>query len=430
MESSEPVYRALLSVDVANSGSRDTEGSLRLRAALLTSLIEAFRAAGIDWERCVVEDRGDGVIVHVPPEFPKPRLINPVLNHLSDSLRHHNRYAGPNDQVRVRAAVHAGDLRADVHGLTGTPKVLLGRLLDSTPLRQALADAPPTATVALIVSESIWDDVVSQGARGLDPDLFTQVTVRAKETVARAWITVIGHGAPTISGTRSEPSPPDRTPASPVVHNYGGININGGTVHGDVVSHKVVHGSEVRVTPTEQPKEQPSTPVDPSKWAPTSIYTTDDDGEPLKAALVRLLHAFDLEIVAELPVQRGSWFQRVWVGLRRGADSEGVQKRLRKVEQAVELQHIGRVQADIDRTKADAIAVLLGAMTAESDAVVRLGSLVLVKRSGSLSVCTISETAAAELDARADLVGDPARMLSFLDGRVDTGRPLRPELEG
>ncbi|HVK21773.1 MAG TPA: hypothetical protein VM677_10480 [Actinokineospora sp.] len=239
MKSAEPQYYALLSFDVANSGPRNTIGSVRLRGVLRAALTEACAEAGFDLADCAPDDRGDGTILHVPSRVPKPRLINPLLSHLADSLRQHNRGASDDDQVRVRAAFHAGDLVADADGLTGSPKVLLGRLVDSAALRQALSAAPRSATVALIVSKPIWEDVVTQGARGVDADLFTQVTVREKETEALAWITMVGHGAPIVAreSAAPKPSPP------PMAHNsFGSINFHdNAVVRGDVVQQKNVY---------------------------------------------------------------------------------------------------------------------------------------------------------------------------------------------
>lgn len=90
-------------------------------------------------------------------------------------------------------AIHAGDVRIDDYGVTGRPKVVLARLLDAEPLRAALAEAPDTATVAVIVSDSFHDDVVCHGHEGIDPDLYAPVTVRVKETEARAWLHIPGH---------------------------------------------------------------------------------------------------------------------------------------------------------------------------------------------------------------------------------------------
>lgn len=223
-----PVHRALLSVDIEGSGRSegDNTSSVALRKILYTELEQAFESSGIDWSACVKQDTGDGVVVLVPPEFPKRNLIHPLLGQLADGLRHHNRYASTATRIRVRVAVHAGDVLVDDYGTTGRPQVLLARLLAARPLREALAGAPDSATVAVLVSDGFYHDVVAQGHRGIDPDLFTAVTVREKETEARAWLHVIGHAGQFRNSAEKEPKP------APT----GGINFTGSQVevHGDV----------------------------------------------------------------------------------------------------------------------------------------------------------------------------------------------------
>jgi hypothetical protein len=192
------VHCALLSVDVEQSGDerRDSEAFVQLRRALFQIMEDALEFSGITWSSCLRHDTGDGMIVVVPSEFPKSRLLYPMLERLAASLRHHNRYASQAIRIRLRVAIHAGDVRVDDYGITGRPKVLLARLLDAGPLRGALAEAPDTATVAVIVSDSFYDDVICHGHKGVDPRLYVPVTVRVKETEARAWLHVPGHALP------------------------------------------------------------------------------------------------------------------------------------------------------------------------------------------------------------------------------------------
>ena len=45
-----------------------------MRSGLYGSLRAAFVRSGIPWDLCYHEDRGDGVLILVPPEVPKSRL--------------------------------------------------------------------------------------------------------------------------------------------------------------------------------------------------------------------------------------------------------------------------------------------------------------------------------------------------------------------
>lgn len=250
MVDTEPGHRTLLSLDVEKSGARSDTGSELLRAVLSKALVSALDAAGIDPADCELADTGDGLIAHIPPTVPKTRVITTVLTGLAGFLRHQNREASPANQVRTRASIHAGELRRDEHGLTGRAKALLARQLDDEQVRRILADAPATATVVCAVSESFFRDVVEPGNVGVDPEKFTRITIRTKETVALAWVTVVGHAAPALPAEPGEPEPV--TTPIPVTNNFSGITFTGNStvkVRGDVVHQKNVYNGPPNPSP-------------------------------------------------------------------------------------------------------------------------------------------------------------------------------------
>jgi len=154
-------------------------------------------------------------------------------------------------------------------------------------------------------------------------------------------------------------------------------------------------------------------------WAPVSVYTSADDGEALKDAVVRVLREFGLEVAVEEPSVRGSWWQRFWARGREVAESEPVRDRLAKVERALELEGLGKRQAEIDKAKAEAVAALYAVVKEQENAVVRLGSIVMIKKAGDLVVFTVSEMQAAVLEKHSELLRDPVAALNFLhDGRL------------
>ncbi|RZS43587.1 hypothetical protein EV193_102567 [Herbihabitans rhizosphaerae] len=197
------VYRALFAIDVERSSARDNAGYARMREALFPAVVEAFEASGIDWARCETQDRGDELIVLVEPDVPKSRLVYPLLGHLAETLRHRNRTAREDDVIRVRVALHAGDLVRDAHGLTGSPKVVLARMLNAPATKLALAGTP-AATVVLVVSDVFHTDVISQGHKGIHPEEFAGTTVAITDSkTVRAWLTVIGHRSQASAHDRS-----------------------------------------------------------------------------------------------------------------------------------------------------------------------------------------------------------------------------------
>ncbi len=186
------MHCGLFSIDIAGFGQvgRSSEIFVQVRRMLFGLLATAFEASGIAWDVCLKRDTGDGMIVVVPPHFPKFRLLLPLLSQLAAELAKYNVVTEPALRIRVRVAIHAGEVTLDEYGVTGRPKVLLARLLDSRVLRDALAEAPDGSPVVVLVSDRFHEDVQDQGGPGLGTMSYRQVLVHEKETEVLAWLHV------------------------------------------------------------------------------------------------------------------------------------------------------------------------------------------------------------------------------------------------
>ena len=96
-----------------------------IRDTMYDSLSGAFKWH--NWLRCYHEDRGDGVLVLVPPGVPKDRLVTSLPERLETALVRHNVGAVEQDpgraaatQVRLWVAVHAGEVTFDRHAVVGS----------------------------------------------------------------------------------------------------------------------------------------------------------------------------------------------------------------------------------------------------------------------------------------------------------------------
>ena len=192
----DPEYWSIVVIDMAGSGRWDDPAQLRARAALDEMVQAAFRAANIAWHTLLVEDRGDGMIMLIPATVSKVNIFDPVVPSLSAAVREHNLTNAP--QIRLRVAVHAGEVLRGHFGWVGTDLNLTCRLVDSQPLHRELARRPHAAVV-VVVSDVIHQAVVRHGHRGIDPTGYTPVHVAAKEVNTRAWV----HTPATIATSRS-----------------------------------------------------------------------------------------------------------------------------------------------------------------------------------------------------------------------------------
>jgi hypothetical protein len=188
-----PEYRAMFAVDIEKSAGRGDPASSDASAALRTALRKALGTAGIRWTDCHHHDLGDGSRLVLGRGMPKAPILAPLAGDLAAQLRTYNRTAGPRREVRVRMAVHAGDVYVTDGAVEGGSLEHLARLLEAPPLRDVLAAAPKAATVAVAVSEHVWTEVVRHDHDGIDPATYQRVDFTVKETAGRAWLHVPGH---------------------------------------------------------------------------------------------------------------------------------------------------------------------------------------------------------------------------------------------
>jgi hypothetical protein len=153
-------------------------------------LDRSLDAVGLRLDDCYHEDRGDGVMVLIPPQIKVDRLLTTVLNRLRTSVRHYNEAANEAAQLRLRVAVHVGEAEWDGRGIVSTALTHAFRLLDAEPLKKAVRVAE--TRLALAVSQRVYDDVVRHGRGQVDPGDYYKADVRVKETIDVAWIMVPG----------------------------------------------------------------------------------------------------------------------------------------------------------------------------------------------------------------------------------------------
>jgi hypothetical protein len=199
----------MIAVDVERSAGRGNVAQRKVREALFTALREACTQSDIEWADCHRSDRGDGMVLVGPHNMQKSRFIYPFADDLAHRLRAHNKMAGPRVQIRIRMAVHAGDVYVDDGTVAGSPFEFLARMLDAPPVKEGLAAAPNATTVGLVVSPHIHDDVIRHDYVGIDPQTFRRIEFTVKETTGIAWLQL-----PADCHIEPAPQPPSPAPTS------------------------------------------------------------------------------------------------------------------------------------------------------------------------------------------------------------------------
>ena len=188
------VHRTIVVVDIEGFGDqrRTNPHQVAVRDGLYRAMREAFGHAGITWDDCGHEDRGDGVFVLVPAEVPKGLLAESLPSALVTALRTHNSTCPGPERIRLRMALHAGEVRYDKHGVTAASVNLAFRLLDATLLKAALASSP--GVLAVIASSWFFEEVVRHSTA--DATAYRPVEVAVKETTTIGWISLPDHMDP------------------------------------------------------------------------------------------------------------------------------------------------------------------------------------------------------------------------------------------
>jgi hypothetical protein len=188
-------HRTTFAVDIEDFGARWRTDPHRVaaRAGLYRALRRSFERIGADWAACYHEDRGDGAFALVPPDVPKSVLAGRLPHEIAREVREHNDLYCHGASIRLRMALHAGEIRHDEHGVVGTALNLTFRLLDAAALKAALAES--TGVLALITSEWFFEEVVRQNQGG---DAYRRVPVDVKETATSGWVHLPDHSC--VSG--------------------------------------------------------------------------------------------------------------------------------------------------------------------------------------------------------------------------------------
>lgn len=180
------VHRTIVVVDIEGFGNphRTNRNQVAVRNGLYTVMQTAFYHAGIPWAEDGHEDRGDGIFGLVPADVPKSLFVESLPSALVMALRGHNDLHPREERIRLRMALHAGEVNYDDHGVAAASINLAFRLLEAKELKAALASS--AGVLAVIASSWFYEEVVRHSAVNVDE--YRRVRVTVKETSTVGWI--------------------------------------------------------------------------------------------------------------------------------------------------------------------------------------------------------------------------------------------------
>jgi len=156
--------------------------------------------ARLDRRQAIIQVTGDGDLTAWPPTTNELNLIADYVRELTAEVDRVNRTLSQANRIRLRLSVSAGLVDEGALGLTGQAPIKASILANSHQVRQALRKHPERS-LAVIVDDTLYQDVVSSRLFGLRPEDYQRVVVRDKYRAEHvAWITVPGPASPGPTG--------------------------------------------------------------------------------------------------------------------------------------------------------------------------------------------------------------------------------------
>ncbi|OEJ93900.1 nucleotidyl cyclase domain-containing protein [Streptomyces thermolilacinus] len=225
MSSAGAIHRLVVFGDACASGTLGIDAKRRMRSAMYESFGEAYAAIGVEPGHVHQEDRGDGILAALRPDVPPTLMVGRWIDTLYECLREHN--AGRDPRLRLRVGMNAGLVLDDGEGLVGRAVDLACRLCDSAAAKDVMARATD-ADLLVVVSGWLYDNVVAEGGRYVEPAHYRPARVRAKETDETAWFHIPRRPAPPLPDTPGGEPPGTRAGAPGAAPTGGGPTTGGG----------------------------------------------------------------------------------------------------------------------------------------------------------------------------------------------------------
>jgi class 3 adenylate cyclase len=175
------VYRLVLVTDIEAYTRRNAEEQRSAQNELcgvLDVAAERARFGRHRWDRQVT---GDGELSVLPHDVDIARFIGAFSREMASALAEVNGVRPAPQRLRVRLALHHGTLTAGPLGAAGDAPVVASRLVNVDAGRQFLRERPED-DIALIVSASLYQEVISTGFCTMDPADFAAFQIVVKGT--------------------------------------------------------------------------------------------------------------------------------------------------------------------------------------------------------------------------------------------------------
>ena len=159
------------------------------RSIIRKALYSMMQAAVQGFSDARLEDRGDGVLIVIPPDVPTARALDQLFRVLPRELGQHNSSHRNPAQFQLRLSVNVGPVTSDSMGISGEALIVAARMVEAPALKEAFTGS--TARLGVIVSPFVYDTVVRHDQDRDYVASYSQVRVEVKESITTAWMMLV-----------------------------------------------------------------------------------------------------------------------------------------------------------------------------------------------------------------------------------------------
>ncbi|MEU9456385.1 hypothetical protein [Streptomyces sp. NPDC048277] len=209
----DPLSYWIALLDIEDFSLRPETTQATLHEELYHVVEFALAGAGLPLDEELTQDRGDGMLLLLPPDTRPTKLLRELVRGMEDALLRHRDTFNHEHRMRLRVGLNQGLVIRRGQRWTGTGINDLARLVDAGPVKQVLARAG-RAQLVLVVSDEIHRRVVLGRYPGIDPAAYLPADFVTKHgEPCRGWVTVPGYPAP--PGLPADSGEPPRGRARP-----------------------------------------------------------------------------------------------------------------------------------------------------------------------------------------------------------------------
>jgi CRP-like cAMP-binding protein len=132
------------------------------------------------------EDRGDGLLIVMPPNVPTAQVITLLRKELGPALDLHNRTHRESARIQLRVAVNVGPVTTDTLGVSGEAIIIAARLVEAPIFKAAISKS--AASLGVIVSPFVYETSVRHSLNPIDLMDYSEIQIEVKGYAAAAWM--------------------------------------------------------------------------------------------------------------------------------------------------------------------------------------------------------------------------------------------------